>query len=497
MVNPRTSTKARILALGFLLVVVAPFQAGLALAQGGASYEAMSSSLDSLFARYGPETPGVAIRVIEDGRIVHSAEYGMAHLEEPAPITPDTRFAIGSNSKQFTAFAILLLAREGRIDLDADVHAYVPDVPDFGAPITIHQLLHHQSGIRDWVHPFFIAGYNGSDVIGFDQVMEFLRRQRALNFAPGSDYSYSNTGYVLLSEVVHRVTGTPFPEWMRTHVFEPLGMKSALVRANYREFIPHFASSYEPDRQGGYVSRPDNLTAYGSCCVVMTVDDLAKWVENLETGAVGGRDVVRQMQADVVPIAEWDRLVGYGNGLMRFDHHGHEGLFHSGQWVGFRSAVLVVPEERFAVVALSNAGSTTNLHEWDALDIYLGNRDPGGAPAVAEEESEDEEGDAVPWNPAMEELEEYAGTYYSPELETALRFGVEDGRLTARQIRWGGGLGFTPLRKDEFRADAEIRLARFLREAGRVVGLEVTVRRAARIRFDRLDDSEVARRRTG
>lgn len=446
--------------------------------------------IDSMFARYGPATPGVAVRVIRDGRIVFASEYGMAHLEEPAPITPATRFAIGSNSKQFTAFAIDLLAREGRLDLDADVHEYVPEVPDFGARITIRQLLHHQSGIHDWVHPFFIAGYNSSDKIDFDTVMEFLRRQRRLNFPPGANYTYSNTGYVLLAEVVSRVTGTPFPSWMRDHVFAPFGLSSARVRDNYRELIPHFAESYEPDGNGSYGRRPDNLTAYGSCCIAMTADDLARWASNLETAAVDG-DVIRTMEGDVVPIAEWDRLVGYGHGLMRFDYHGHTGLFHSGQWVGFRSAVLVVPEEHFAVVALGNAGSTTNLHEWDILDLYLGNRNPGGPPAVPQRDGDgDEPGEAATaWNPGPDELQEYVGTYYSPELETALRFEIENGRLTARQIRWGGGLGFTPLARDEFRADATISHAGFFRENDRIVGLVIDVSRATGLRFDRLPEN--------
>jgi len=448
-----------------------------------------AARIDSMFARYGATTPGVSVRVIRDGRVVFAGDYGMAHLEEPAPITPETRFAIGSNSKQFTAFAIDLLAREGRLDLDADVREYVPEVPDFGVPITVRQLLHHQSGIRDWVHPFAIAGYSGSDVIGIDQVMEFLRRQRNLNFAPGSDYTYSNTGYVLLAEIVSRVTGTPFPDWMREHVFEPFNLSSAQVRDNYRELIPHFAETYEPDGDGGYGRRPHNLTAYGSCCVVMTVDDLARWVGNLETATVQ-RDVVQRMEGDVVPIAEWDRLIGYGHGLMRFEYHGHTGFFHSGQWVGFRSAVLVVPEEHFAVAALGNAGSSTNLHEWDILDLYLGDADPGGPPAVAEEDQEDGRvaAAASPWTPDGGSLREYVGTYYSPELETALRFEIEGDRLTARQIRWGGAVGFTPVRPDEFRADAEISLAQFIRDGTRITAVQIDVSRARGLRFERLPE---------
>jgi len=450
-----------------------------------------AARIDSLFSRYGPERPGAAVRVIRDERVVFAGEYGMAHLEDPAPITPETRFAIGSNSKQFTAFAIALLARQGRLDLDADVHEYVPDVPDFGVPITIRQLLHHQSGLRDWVHPFFIAGYNSSDKIDFDTVLEFLRRQRKLNFAPGTKYMYSNTGYVLLAEVVSRVTGAPYADWMREHVFAPLGLSSTLVRESYRDFIPHFAESYEPDGDGGYGRRPHNLTAYGSCCIVMTVDDLATWARNLVTRDVEG-EVVAKMEQDVIPIAEWDRLVGYGYGLLRLDYHGHTGLFHSGQWVGFKSAVLVVPEEGFAVVALGNAGSSINLHEWDILDLYLGNRSPGSPPAVAEGDRKDggagAEEAAAPWTPDEGALREYVGTYYSRELETTLRFEIKGDRLTARQIRWGGAVGFTPVRPDQFRADAEISLAQFIRDGARITAVQIDVSRARGLWFGRLPE---------
>ena len=542
-------------------------------------YEARSRRIDSLFARYGPETPGVSVRVIERGQVVHRGDYGMADLENHVPITASTVFAIGSNSKQFTGLAVVMLAEQGKIDLDADVRTYVPGMPDFGKTITVRQLLHHTSGLRDWVRPFFMAGWMGASIT-YRQVMDFLKRQQTLNFAPGERYMYSNTGYTLLAEVVSSVTETPFPDWMREHIFEPLGMTHTRVRANWYDLVEDYAHSYYP-RGDGYISVYNGLAAYGSCCILSTTDDMTKWLRNYVTAEVGGRAPIRQMVQDTVGINEWDgRLVGYGYGLMHFQWQGHKGLFHSGQWVGFRSATLHVPALELSIVVLGNTGQSTNLREWDILEMYAGTEetvaqaDPNEAepahslddlavsvdpevldgyvgtydfrsqddgssqvltvtraddrliikfttdrepstwtptsrtefmgsvdgPTLAFEVSDSGPATAVTWrgrthprveafSPTPRELEDFAGTFYSDELDTTWRFEVMDGvGLVANQIRWGGTLSFIPTVRDEFRGSTQITQARFVRNAaGDVTELLVSGRRALRIRFVKLD----------
>lgn len=334
------------------------------------SFEEKSRQVDSLYSNYGPETPGVSVRVIKDGRIVHRGDYGMASLEHHIPVGPSTKFLIGSNSKQFTAFAVAMLAKEGKIDLDADVRAYVPEVPDFGETITIRQLIHHTSGVRDWVRLVEFLGYSPNDAITLDLIFNILWRQKELNFAPGSRHLYSNTGYVLLAEVIARVTGESYPDWMKKNIFDPLGMTNTQVRETPYRMIENLASSYYP-AGNRFLSVNHGLSAYGSCCIVSTTDDMAKWLENFETATLGGEELISAMMNDTVETDEWDgRLVGYGYGFSHFEYKGLKGLFHSGQWVGFRSATLRVPEQNLAIVVLGNNGPSANLKEWDVLDIY-------------------------------------------------------------------------------------------------------------------------------
>lgn len=506
----------------------------------------------------------MAIRVLRGHRVVHAAEYGMASLEHGVPITPETVFPIGSVSKQFTGLALAMLAEDGAIDLDEDVRAYVPEVPDFGHVITLRHLLHHTSGIRDWVRPVVFAGWNPSDVIDRRQVLELLRREETLNFAPGERHLYSNTGYVLLAEVVERVTKQPFPVWMRENVFGPLGMESTRVRGRFYDLVPHLAQSYYPIGEG-WGPVPSGLTAYGSCCIAATVDDLVKWVRNLETGDVGGRAAVARMHTDLVEIHEWDgRLTAYGYGVQRFDYRGASGWFHSGQWVGYRAAILRVPSEDLAVVVVGNGGPSMDLREWDVLGIYVPLEEPAApaaeparadvAPGILDEYAgtydlglgetlavtraedgirgrftgEEEasplfaltdteflfhaggdtlrfepDGSAlrwkgeraprgVPWDAAPADLAEFAGTFYSPEIEATIRLTVEGDGLVGRSIRWGIPVPFSPYLRDAFTAPrADIGEALFVRdEEGDVRELRVSGRRALGVRFVKLEIGE-------
>lgn len=544
-------------------------------------YEAKSQRVDSLYAEYGPETPGISIRVMQDGRVVHSGDYGMANLEYGVPITPSTVFPIGSNSKQFTGMAIAMLADQGKLDLDADIRDYLTFVPDFGETITIRHLLHHASGIRDWVRPFAWAGMRARDAVTVGQVTELVRQERELNSRPGERYTYSNTGYVLLAAVVEQVTGMSFPEWMREHIFEPLAMSNTRVRPNWYYFQRNIASSYYPVG-GRYIAVPNGLAAYGSCCILSTTDDFLKWARNYETAQVGGSEVIRRMRADTIGIQEYDgRLVGYGYGLNVLRWRGHTGFYHSGQWTGHRSAFVQIPDRGLTVVVLGNAGPSTDLKEFDVLDIYLdiqddvtstestqaaahagrtlaemavqlnqetldryvGSYDVGrnDGPSSSEIARIWREGDhllmqfttdrepvtltaisstefmyrldrpvvrfdvgesgratdlvwrdrqaprVVDFRPSPEELAEFTGAYYSPELEITLRFEVENGVLVARHIRWGDALTFTPTLPDEFRASAEITKAHFVRESdGGVDEVIVSGQQALNVRFQRL-----------
>ncbi|MFB3041914.1 MAG: serine hydrolase domain-containing protein, partial [Candidatus Poribacteria bacterium] len=182
--------------------------------------DALETRVDRLFAEWNkPDSPGAALAIIKDGVIAYKCGYGMANLEYDIPITPSTIFDIASVSKQFAGFAIATLFHGGKLSLDDDIRKYLPDLPDFGNTITIRHLVHHTSGLRDWVQSMVIAGIQMDDVISFKHILKMARHQKELNFQPGEEYLYSNTGYNLLVEIVETITGSSFREWTDAHIF--------------------------------------------------------------------------------------------------------------------------------------------------------------------------------------------------------------------------------------------------------------------------------------
>jgi CubicO group peptidase (beta-lactamase class C family) len=326
----------------------------------------------------------------------------MASLEHGIPITTSTVFDIASVSKQFGAMSIAMLAHEGRLSLDDDVHTYLPELADFGKPLTIRHLVHHTSGIRDWPGTLAVGGWRMDDVISFDQILRMAWKQQDLNFEPGAEYLYSNTGYNLLAETVARVTGEPFPAWTAKHLFEPLGMADTHFQGDHQRLVKNRAQAYSPF-DGSYLSIPNVLTALASSSLFTTVDDLVKWVLNFEDGRVGGPEVLAQMHQQGVLNDGEQIAYAFGNSIGTY--RGLRTVSHSGSWAGFRTYLVRFPEQRFAVIVLSNvsnfnAGGRAN----SIADVYL-------ADAFPEDDTDPSPaaGTSVAVDPAV--LDAYVGTY--------------------------------------------------------------------------------------
>jgi CubicO group peptidase (beta-lactamase class C family) len=242
----------------------------------------------------------------------------MANLEYGVPITDSTRFVLASVSKQFTAFAVHLLVREGRIDLDADIRQYIPELPDLGARITPRDLLHHTSGLRESLDLVRLAGWRPEDVLTMEDVLRLAYRQRALNFPPGSEYSYCNLGYVLLAELVRRTSGQPFSVFARERIFAPLGMKDTFFHDDYRMIVPLRAESYR--RAGSaWVKVYYPYGTVGSGGLVSTLRDLIIWERFFREPPAGFRELIEAMQQ---PGRLRDgRELAYGSGLMLGRQH--------------------------------------------------------------------------------------------------------------------------------------------------------------------------------
>ncbi len=320
-----------------------------------AAHSVDDKKIDALFAAWNkPTSPGAALAVIKDGKIVRSAGYGMADIERAAPIQPSTPFHVASVSKQFTAFAIHLLAQDGKLGLDDDIRRHLPEMHDFGTPITIRQLIHHTSGLRDQWALLGLAGWRLDDVITEADVMRLVTAQKTLNFAPGTEHLYCNTGYTLLGVIVKRVSGKSLPAFAKERIFEPLGMKNTHFHDNYQALVNGRASSYQTGPGGGFQYVALSYSNVGATSLFTTAEDLALWDQNFYDGKVGGKAVLAQMQTKGKLAS--GREIDYAGGLSMGRYRGAETVEHGGADAGFRSNIVRFPAQRLSVVILSNAG---------------------------------------------------------------------------------------------------------------------------------------------
>jgi CubicO group peptidase (beta-lactamase class C family) len=321
----------------------------------------LATKVDKVFERMDkPTSPGCALAVVRDGRVVYTRGYGMANLDHDIVITPSSVFHVASVSKQFTAAAVLLLARDGKLSLDDDVRKHIPELPDFGATITVRHLIHHTSGLRDQWELLTLAGWRYSlDLITDDDVLQVMARQKDLNFRPGAEHLYCNTGYTLLATIVKRVSGQTFREFTAERIFKPLGMTRTFFRDDHAEIIKGQAYGYVPNRDAFKLS-VTNFDTAGATSLHTTVEDLALWDRNFYDGRVGGPAFLEAMLKKG-SLASGEELA-YASGLTHGAYRGLQTVGHGGSDAGYRSDFLRIPSEKFSVVCLCNL-STSNPSE--------------------------------------------------------------------------------------------------------------------------------------
>jgi CubicO group peptidase (beta-lactamase class C family) len=311
--------------------------------------------IDRLLAQWdGTATPGCTVGVVREGALVLHRSAGMASLDLGVPIGAATTFRIASVSKQFTCTAILLLAAEGRLSLDADIREILPELPDFGARITPDHLMHNTSGIRDFLDLMRLGGLDLAQSCTREDLIAVIGRQRSLNFAPGSRFLYSNTGFLLLGEIAGRVAGEPLASFLERRVFAPLGMNRTHLVASTTETVAGLATGYLPDGNGGVVKARHGFPLGGEGGLVSCVEDLALWDRNFTTGRVGGAGIA-------AALTERMAFTGgapnpYARGLAVTDHRGIETVSHGGLWPGYRTEFLRLPARNLSVICIVNHG---------------------------------------------------------------------------------------------------------------------------------------------
>lgn len=313
-------------------------------------------AIDALFAEWDrTDSPGCALGVIHRGELVYARGYGMANLDHGVANAPDTVFRIGSTSKQVTAACVGLLVLDGRVDLDAEVREYVPELFDYGVSITVRHLLHHTSGLRDYLVVMSLAGKRSNDWYSTEEALEAIYRQRELNFAPGSQELYCNSGYLLLGEIVRRVSGQSLRAFAAERVFGPLGMTHTHFHDDHNEVVARRATGYSPDGEGGFRIDVTTLDMVGDGGVFTSVEDWAHWDRNASSHAVGG-EALHALTRESFTLDD-GRELDYRHGLVLSEWRGLPLESHGGAFVGYRADALRFPEQEFSVVCFANLGS--------------------------------------------------------------------------------------------------------------------------------------------
>jgi CubicO group peptidase (beta-lactamase class C family) len=401
--------------------------------------EKATKAADEVFADLTkPGSPGCALAVARGGKILYEKGYGLANIEEGVQITPRTVFDIGSTSKQFTAASILLLEKQGKLSIQDDIRKYLPEIPDYGHTITIRHLLNHTSGLRDYLTLFELAGVNTDSVTTDDDALAIIARQKALNFEPGSDWLYSNSGFFLLSVIVKRVSGKTLRQFAAENIFEPLQMTQTVFRDEHTQLVPNRAMAYDPKEAGtGYALNVSYFEQTGDGAVHTSVEDILKWDENFYSGRVGGKDFLEEMQEPGK--LNNGKTLDYAKGLFMGNYRGLRFVDHGGSWGGYRAQLLRFPEQHFSVACLCNlASANPEKRAHEIADVFLAGemKEPKATSAAGRPKRQKKESISL----GADKSGAYSGNFRSEELLATYKLGVEDGKLVLQSVRSGDGL---------------------------------------------------------
>ena len=428
---------------------VVPF-AAVALAGAGAVMGVMSAPvaaqqsdlgprIDHIFATFTPATPGCAVGVAKGDRTLYTHGYGSANLEYRVPLTDSTVLESGSVAKQFTASAMVLLQQDGKLSLDDDIRKYLPEVPDFGQKITIRNLLTHTSGLRDQWGLLGIEGRGpGTQVHSTATTLDLVAHQKMLNFPPGSEYLYSNTGYSLAAIIIERVSGKSLQDFLEERFFRPLGMTHTQLRDDFTRVVPNRATAYA-ERNGEFHQDMPFTNMIGNGGVLSTMSDLLKWNANLDHPSVGGPRYVEAMQTRMRLTS--GRTITYALGLEVQDYDGVREVSHSGSTAGYRTFLARYPEQKVSLAVWCNhAGANPTSLAHKVADLVLVKQ-----PTTAAQAS------AVHADVPASAIARWAGKYRDAHTDQTMDFVASAGGLTTRAgtrtVAW------TPLGGDAFKSE--------------------------------------------
>jgi CubicO group peptidase (beta-lactamase class C family) len=380
----------------------------------------LQRKVDQVFAAYDkPNSPGCALGVVRDGEFVYKKGYGEGSLELSVPLTPQSVFYMGSVSKQFTAASVVLAAEQGYLSLDDDVRKYVPEIPAYGKPITLRQMLHHTSGFRDILGLLLLAGRNFEDIHPTPELLDLLSRQKALNYMPGDEYLYSNTNFFLFSVIIKRATGKPLSQFAEENIFRPLGMTHTRFYDDHSVVVPGRVPAYEPLPGGGFrIDWSTNFDKIGDGGLMSSVDDLLLWDRNFYDNKLGKGTLLKELQTPGV--LNNGKQIEYALGLFISKYRGQPIVEHGGALFGYRTELLRFPQQKFSVITLCNLGTSNPRRLANQVaDLYLDAQLAPDAPAAS----------------AKVDPRPFVGLYRSPDSHSVLILAVAEGDLSVYGLR--------------------------------------------------------------
>lgn len=390
------------------------------------SLDETARRVDQIFAVYNqPNSPGCALGVMQDGNFVYRKGYGMGSLELGVPLSPQSVFYMASVSKQFTAASVALAAEQGFISLDDNIRKYIPEIPDYGHPITLRQMLHHTSGFRDFETLLFLSGRQAADLHSREEMIALIARQKDLNNVPGNAWLYSNTNYFLLSEVLRRATKRSLAEFAAENIFRPLGMAHTRFYDEHTAVVPGRVAAYDPGSNGDFiVDWSTNFDLVGAGGLMSSIDDLLLWDRNFYDNKLGKGTLVKELQTRGV--LNNGKPIDYALGLELSTYRGLPVVSHGGALFGYRTQLLRFPEQRFTVACLCNL-SSADPHKFarEVADVYLEKK--------LQPDANQPETSA---NPQFPDPRRFAGKYLDPRRHFVYVFSASGQDLMA----WGGKL---------------------------------------------------------
>jgi len=330
------------------------------------------SKVDELFKTWNSNaSPGAALGIVKAGKLVYTKGYGMADLEHNVPITNHTIFYIGSVSKQFVTMCILLLEEQGKLNLDDRVQKYLPDFPEYNAPLTIRHFIHHTSGVRDNLTLWELAGNNTLNDIDKDEMYQLIRRQKELNFTPGEQYLYSNSCYLMLGLIIEKVSGESLHKFAQKNIFAPLGMHNTFVGDDNTRIIKDRAFSYHKDQEG-FKNQIMRYDLVGSGGIYSNIKDLYLWDQNFYHNRLGkgSQALIDKMHRE--GMLNNGKSSGYAFAVSNQMYRGQRTVSHGGALASYRSFLLRFPEQKLSVIILGNVTPIPiNKLPYDVADIML------------------------------------------------------------------------------------------------------------------------------